>query len=448
MREESGMSVESVERAVIDVVAITDPLGRERAEALDRRDPLRAFRDRFYVRTDRIYLDGNSLGLASRDAEAAVLAAIEDWKLRAIDGWTTGERPWFYLAEELGAMQAELMGARPEEIVVTGSTTVNLHALVATFYQPTPARHKLLADVLNFPSDIYALQSQVRLRGEDPARSLVLVASRDGRTIEEDDLIAAMTDEVALAVLPAVLYRSGQWLDVPRLTRAARERGILVGFDCSHSAGAVPHQLHDWEVDFAFWCNYKYLNGGPGAVGSLFVHERNFWRRPGLAGWFGNRKETQFDLALEFDPAATAGAWQIGTPPVLGAAALSGSLKMFAEAGIEAVRAKSLAQTSYFIELANAILADEPYGFTVGTPRAPERRGGHVALEHPDAVRICKALKARGIVPDFRYPNVIRLAPIPFYTTYAELWQTIQTIKDIVDRGEHRDFGGDRGIVA
>lgn len=424
-----------------------DHLSLAYAVALDAADPLRAFRNRFYLRTDRIYLDGNSLGLASRDAEAAVLAAIEDWKQRGIDGWTSGDRPWFYLAEELGAMQAEVMGARPDEIVVTGSTTVNLHGLVASFYRPTATRFKLVADVLNFSSDIYALQSQIRLRGRDPSTDLVLVASRDGRTIEEADVIAAFTDEVVLAVLPAVFYRGGQWLDLPRITRAAHERGILVGFDCSHSAGSVPHHLHDWNVDFAFWCNYKYLNGGPGAVGSLYVHERHFGTPPGLAGWFGSRKESQFDLALEFDPSPTAGAWQISTPPVLGAAALYGSLRMFQEAGIEAVRAKSLAQTGYLIELADRIIAPEPYGFSVGTPREAARRGGHVALEHPDAVRVCKALKARGIIPDFRYPNVIRLAPIPFYTTYGELWHAVQTIKNIVDHDEHRSFGNQRDVV-
>lgn len=432
----------------MDLTIEADPLSLAHASSLDLHDALRGFRDRFYLHTDRIYLDGNSLGLASRDAEAAVLQAIESWKTHGIDGWTTGERPWFYLAEELGAMQADLIGARPEEIVVTGSTTTNLHALVATFYQPTETRFKLVADVLNFSSDVYALQSQVRLRGQDAVTSLILVASRDGRTIEEDDLIAAMSDDVVLAVFPSVLYRSGQSLDVARLTRAAHERGILVGFDCSHSAGAVPHHLHDWEVDFAFWCNYKYLNGGPGAVGSLYVHERHFGTAPGLAGWFGSRKDRQFDLALEFEPAPTAGAWQISTPPVLGAAALYGSLKMFAEAGIEAVRTKSLAQTAYLMNLVDQILAPEPYGFAVGTPREPARRGGHVALEHPDAVRVCKALKVRGIIPDFRYPNVIRLAPIPFYTTYAELWRTVQTIKEIVDRGEHRDFSGERETVA
>jgi kynureninase len=432
----------------MDLTNILEDPGLADARDRDARDPLRAFRERFYVRSDRIYLDGNSLGLASRDAEQAVLRALEEWKERAIDGWTQGDHPWFYLAEELGTLQGDLMGARAAEIVVTGSTTVNLHSLVATFYRPADRRPRIVADVLNFSSDIYALQSQVRLRGYDPAAHLVLVASRDGRTLLEDDLIDAMSDEVALVVLPTVLYRSGQLLDVARLTRAAHERGILIGFDCCHSAGSVPHHLHDWDVDFAFWCNYKYLNGGPGAVGSLFVHERHFGTIPALAGWFGSAKERQFDLLLDFEPAPSAGAWQISTTPVLGAAALYGALKLFEEAGIARVREKSLAQTGYLMVLVDEVLSPPLYDFVVGTPREASRRGGHVAVEHPDAVRICKALKARGIVPDFRPPNVIRLAPIPLYTSYAELWQTVQALKAIVDRGEHLHFSGQRGIVA
>ena len=421
-------------------------LGIDHAVARDRADPLGRFRERFYTRPDRIYLDGNSLGLASRDAEAAVLATLEDWKRLGIDGWLSGERPWFYLAEELGALEAELVGAGPEELVVTGSTTVNLHSLVSTFYRPSGARTRILADELNFPSDIYALASQVRLRGYDPDDHLVLVRSRDGRTLDEADVVAAMTDEVALVVLPAVLYRSGQLLDLERLTRVAHERGIPIGFDCAHSVGAVPHRLHDWGVDFAFWCTYKYLNGGPGAVGSLFVHERHFGAMPGLAGWWGHHKERQFDMALHFEPAPGAGAWQIGTPPVLGAATLYGSLRIFREAGIERVRAKSLDQTGYLMFLIDELLS--PLGFSVGNPREAARRGGHVALEHPDAVRIAKALKERGVIPDFRPPNVIRLAPVALYTTYAELWRTAEILREIVDSGQHERYSAARETVA
>jgi kynureninase len=423
-------------------------LGPRYAAERDGADPLRAIRDRFYVRDDRIYLDGNSLGLASRDAEAAVLRALEDWKALGIDGWTEGDRPWFHLGEELGALQAELVGARPDEVVLTGTTTVNLHSLVATFYRPAGRRTKILADELNFPSDIYALASEVRLRGYAPEEHLVLARSRDGRTLDEGDLIAAMGDDVALVVLPSVLYRSGQLLDMARLTAAAHERGIPIGFDCSHSVGSVPHRLHDWDVDFALWCTYKYLNGGPGAVGSLFVHRRQFGTPPALAGWWGYDKARQFDMALDFAPAASAGGWQISTPPVLSAAALYGTLRMFREAGIRRVREASLNRTGYLIFLIDELLSGAPCGFGVGTPREPERRGGHVALEHPDAIRICKALKARGVIPDFRFPNVIRLAPIALYTTYTELWRTVEILREIVDRGEHLAFSGERGAVA
>lgn len=421
-------------------------LGPEYALARDGQDPLRRFRERFYADADRIYLDGNSLGLASQDAEAAVLKALADWKRQGIEGWTGGERPWYYMAEDLGALQAELMGAKPEELVVTGTTTVNLHALVATFYRPAGRRTKIRADELNFPSDIYALQSQVRLKGGDPEADLILAPSSDGRTLGEEDLIAAMTDEVAVVVLPAVLYRSGQLLDMERLTREAHARGILIGFDCCHSAGAVPHQLHDWGVDFAFWCTYKYLNGGPGAVATLFVHERHFGTLPGLTGWFGCNKEKQFDMALEFHQAPGAGAWQISTPSIFSAAPLYGSLAIHREAGMAAIRAKSLDQTGYLMYLIDEILA--PYGFAIGNPREAERRGGHVALEHADAIRICKALKEQGVIPDFRAPNVIRLAPVALYNTYSELWQTVQILKRIVTEGLHEKFSGQRGTVA
>ena len=425
--------------------ALDGALSREDAALRDARDPLAAYRARFYTRPDSIYLDGNSLGLASRDAEAAVLAALADWKAHGIDGWLAGNRPWFTFGEELGALQAGLVGARETEVVVTGSTTVNLHVLVSTFFHPSGSRTKILSDALDFPSDVYALRSQLALRGLDPSDDLVLVPSRDGRTIDEADVIEHMTEDVALVLLSTVLYRSGQLLDVERLTRAARERGIPIGWDGSHSVGVVPHRLHHWGADFAFWCGYKYLNGGPGAVGALFVHERHHGTLPGLAGWWGSDKARQFDMALEFTPASGASAWQIGTPPVLGAAALYGALAIAREAGIDAIRAKSLDQTAYLTAVVDGLA---PLGFSVGTPREPARRGGHVAVEHAEAVRITKALKARGIVPDFRPPNVIRLAPIPLYTTFVELWETGRALREIIETGEYLHFAGDRDTVA
>lgn len=419
------------------------------ARALDAADSLSRFRERFHLLPGKIYLDGNSLGLLSRDAEAETLAALEEWKTLGIDGWLSASPPWFMLGEELGAMVAPLIGAEPEAVVVAGTTTVNQHALTATFYRPEGERRKIVATELDFPSDIYALQSLIRLHGGDPERDLVRVSSSDGSNIDEADIISALSDEVALALLPAVLYRSGQLLDIPRLAGAARERGIPLGFDCAHSIGAVPHHFDDWGVDWAFWCSYKYLNAGPGATGGLYVNRRHWGTAPGLAGWWGYQKDHQFDMVHAWLGAASAGAWQISTPPLLATAPLRGSLRLFHEAGIEALRARSLAQTAYLGWLLDERgLTSPPFDFAIGTPREPARRGGHLAIEHEDATRIAKALKSRGIVPDFRAPNVIRLAPAPLYTAYHDLWQAVEALREIIERGEHHAVASGRELVA
>ncbi|WP_241154362.1 kynureninase [Staphylospora marina] len=418
----------------------------EKARLLDERDPLASFKSEFYLKEGVIYLDGNSLGLLSRRAERSVLKLLESWKELGIDGWTEGEHPWFWLSERLGAKMAPLVGALEHEVVVTGSTTVNLHQLVSTFYKPEGRKTKILADELNFPSDIYALKSQLELRGLDPEEHLIRVKSRDGRCLDEGDIIAHMTDEVALMLLPTVLYRSGQILDVERLTREARARGIVAGWDACHSAGAVPHRFHDWDVDFAFWCTYKYLNSGPGGVAALFVHERHHGKSPGLAGWFGSDKQKQFDMSHDFTPAKEAGAWQIGTPHVLSTASLIGSLEIFHEAGIDRIREKSLQLTDWMMELVETELAG--YGFDIGTPTEENRRGGHVALEHPEAARICKALKADGVIPDFRAPNVIRLAPVALYTSFGDVLEAIRRLKAIMDEKKYEQYENERGVVA
>jgi kynureninase len=331
---------------------------------LDAKDPLRQFRERFYVPPGTTYLDGNSLGLLSRDAEQSVRDALESWKTLGIDGWLAADPPWFTLGEQLGAQMAALVGAAPESVVVTGSTTVNLHQTIGTFYRPQGQKRKIVATGLDFPSDVYAMQSQIRLRGGDPEQDLVLVPSRDRRTITEDDLIAAMTDEVALAMLPTVLYRSGQLLDIPRLTAAAHDASIPIGFDCAHSVGALPHEFDAWDVDFAVWCSYKHLNGGPGGVGALYVNPHHFGTEPALAGWWGYRKDRQFEMVHQWEGAEHAGAFQIGTVPLLSSAALLGSLAIFEEAGIEAIRAKSLTQTDYLIDLIEGMgLCDPPYHY-------------------------------------------------------------------------------------
>jgi len=367
----------------IQAPARAEIAGEAHALALDAADPLARFRERFHLPPGRIYLDGNSLGLLSRDAEEETRAALDQWRELAIAGWLEADPPWFTLGEDLGAMAAPLVGAEPGAVVVTGATTVNLHALVSTFYRPAGERRKIVATALDFPSDVYALAGQIRLRGGDPTTDLILVPSRDGRIIEEEDVVAAFSDEVALALLPSVLYRSGQLLDIPRLAAAARERGVSLGFDCAHSIGAIPHEFDEWGVDWAFWCSYKYLNAGPGAIGGLYVNRRHWGKTPGMAGWWGYEKARQFDMAFAWAGAEGAGAWQIGTPSLLAAAPLRGSLRLFAEAGIEAVRAKSLAQTGYLIDLLEAAgLTAPPYGYGVGSPREADRRGGHVAVEH------------------------------------------------------------------
>ncbi len=424
----------------------TDIYSKEYAHLLDGKDQLASFRKEFYIKENTIYLDGNSLGLLSKRAEQSLFGIVDSWKSYGIDGWTEGEHPWFYLSESIGEKMAALVGAEPDEVVASGSITVNLHQLVSTFYEPEGRRTKILADELNFPSDIYALQSQLQLKGYSPEDHLLQVKSEDGHFLKEDDIIKAMTEDVALILLPSVLYRSGQILDMKRLTEEAHKRGIVIGFDLAHSAGALPHKLSDWGVDFAVWCTYKHLNGGPGAVGALYVNKKHFGKRPGLSGWFSSKKDKQFDMEHELSHADDAGAYQIGTPHVLSLAPLLGSLEIFAEAGIERIRAKSLKLTRYMMDLIKYELAG--YGFIIRNPEKDSERGGHLFLEHPEAARISKALKANGIIPDFRAPNGIRLAPVALYNSFTEVWETVQTLKRIMDEEEYKKFENKRGVVA
>jgi len=402
-----------------------------RAAALDRADPLARFRAEFFVPTGKIYLDGNSLGLLSRRAEEHLRRVTEEWRTLGIEGWTDANPPWITLSETVAARLAPLVGAAPEEVAVTGSTTTNLHQLLATLFDPSSPRKVIVADELNFPSDLHALASHLRQRGLDPATHLRLVRSRDGHTLALADILAALTPDVQVLLLPPVLFKSGQLLDVAALTGEARARGILIGFDCSHSIGAVPHQFDRDGVDFAFWCSYKYLNAGPGAVGGLYLNRRHHGRATGLAGWWGVRPDRRFAMSAQHEPAADASALHIGTPHLLSLAPLLGSLELFEEAGgIAPLRAKSLAQTNYLIALAETELAG--LGFGLATPRAHPERGGHISLSHPEAWRICAALKAAGVVPDFRPPDLIRLAPAPLYTSFADCAGAIDRLKKIM----------------
>lgn len=421
-------------------------LGEEFAKKLDLEDPLKEIRNRFYIKEDEIYMDGNSLGLMSKDAEKALMRVVEEWKNLGINGWMNAEIPWFYYPEELAKLQAPLVGAREDEVIIHSSTTVNLHALVSTFFNPEGKRNKILMDSLTFPSDRYAVEGQLKLKGFEPKEHLVVVESKDGKTLDEREIVEKMNDDIALILLPSVLYRSGQLLDMQYLTEEAHKRDIIIGFDCCHSVGAIPHYLSKWEVDFAFWCNYKYCNNGPGGTASIYVNKKHFHREPVLAGWYGYIKDKQFDLSNEFQSANNAGAWQIGTSHMLSMAPLEGSLKMFNEIGIEKIREKSLKITEYLMYLIDNELSQ--YGFIIGNPREDHRRGGHVALEHEEAVRINEAMKDRGIVPDFRYPNVIRLAPVALYISYHDVWKVVEIIKDIMRNEVYKNYSKKRGVVA
>jgi kynureninase len=405
---------------------------RNHAAALDRVDPLARFRAEFHQPVGQVYLDGNSLGLLSRRAEAATRRVLDEWRTLGIGGWTDAPQPWVALTESIAGQLAPLVGAAADQLCVAGSTTGNLHQLLATLFDPAHAsRRVILGDELNFPSDAHAITSHLRQRGLDPAAHYREVRSGNGRTLCEGEIIAGFTSDVQLAVLPAVLFTSGQLLNVARLTHEAHARGIVIGFDCSHSIGAVPHAFDADDVDFAFWCSYKYLNAGPGAVGGQYLNRRHHARAPGLAGWWGVKLDRRFAMSHAHEPAAGATALHVGTPHVLSVAPLQGSLELFAAAGgMAPLREKSLALTSWLIELADAHLA--PLGFSVVTPREAARRGGHVSLAHPEAWRICQALKAAGVVLDFRPPDVVRLAPVAFYNSYTDVVEAVEHLHHIV----------------
>lgn len=418
----------------------------ECAKRLDQEDSLAKFKERFYIRENMIYMDGNSQGLCSKDAEKYVEKAMAAWRKYGIEMWTAPDADYFLYQDKLGALIAPLINANDREVTVCTNTTINVHQGIATFYEPTAKRNKILVDDLNFPTDRYAVDSQIKLHGLRPEDCLKIVKSKDGEYIDEEKVIEAMTEDVCVVLLPSVLYRSAQLLDMEKITKAAHERGIYIGWDLCHSIGIVPHDFQKIQPDFAMWCNYKYLNGGPGAIAGFYINKKHFKREPGLAGWHGNNKETQFNLSHTFEHAEYAGGWQTGSQPVLSMAPLEGSLKMYAEAGMDNIRAKSLKITEYLMYLIDTKL--KKYGFSCGNPRDDKIRGGHVALVHEEAIRINAAMKEREVIPDFRFPNVIRLAPIPLYTSYEDVYEMVERIIEIMDNKDYEKFEKKIGTVA
>lgn len=420
-------------------------LDLEFAKEMDEKDQLKKYRDRFYLGEGEIYFDGNSLGPCSKDAEKTLLGVLEVWKKEKILIWNIDNGKYFKYPQYIGGLFAPMINAGANEITITNNTTTNIHQALATFYRPDKNKYKILVDELNFPSDIHAAKSQVKLHGLDPKDAIKVVPSRDGRIIEEDDIIEAMTNDVAIALLPSLLYRSAQLVDMERVTRAAQDRGIIIGWDLCHSIGSVPHDFKKIDPDFAVWCTYKHIAGGPGSNAALYINKKHFGSQPGLAGWFGNRKDTQFLMDHEHSPAPDADAWLTGTPNLLSMAPIEGVMKIFNEAGILNIRKKSLKLTDYLIYLIENKLAK--HGFANGTPLDHNRRGGHIALEHEEAYRICLALKEKSVIPDFREPNVIRLAPVALYCSFEDVYRVVDILEEIIREKTYQKFSNRRDLV-
>jgi kynureninase len=407
---------------------------------LDSEDPLRHFRQKFHLPLGKdnkplIYFAGNSLGLMPKAARAIVEEELDNWAKLGVDAHLATGTPWYTYHEALREPTARLVGAKPLEVICMNSLTVNLHLMMATFYRPTKSRFKILMEEPAFPSDTYAIKTQIAHHGLDPNDTLILARPRKGefaiQTEDILDLIKKDAGQLAVVMLAGVNFFTGQLFDIEKITAAARKRGIVVGFDLAHAIGNVPLSLHDWNLDFAVWCSYKYLNAGPGAVAGAFVHERHATdeKLPRLAGWFGNDPNTRFRLHLEpeFIPVASADGWQISNPPIFSMAPLRASLAIFDEAGgMEPLRAKSVRLTSYLEFLLTEIGSKK---FTVITPREPDARGCQLSIlahEHPK--QLLKELETANVKCDFREPNVIRVAPTPLYNTFREVWRFARTL--------------------
>ncbi len=410
----------------------------EFALQLDREDPLREFRDRFELPRGAdgkplIYFCGNSLGLMPKTARGAVDHELDAWAKFAVEAHHGIDRPWYTYHEPLREPLARLVGARPHEVVCMNTLTVNLHLMLASFYRPTKTRFKIVMETPAFPSDVYAIKSQIAHYGFDPKDALLLVAAREGEnTIRQEQFEAAIAehgDSVAVIAVGALNFITGQFFDIQAISAAAREHGITVGVDLAHAIGNVPLAMHDWNVDFAVWCTYKYLNSGPGAVAGAFVHERHATntKLPRLAGWFGNDPKTRFRLDSDFIPVPSADAWQVSNPPIFSMAPIRASLAIFDDAGgMKPLREKSVKLTAYLEFLLDEIGSER---FTVITPREPSQRGCQLSImAHENPKELLEKLQAAGVRCDFREPNVIRAAPTPLYNTFHEVWRFAQIL--------------------
>ena len=405
--------------------------GCDFAVAMDAADPLATYRGRFcFPKTKNgekcVYLCGHSLGLQPKEAKKYVDQELDNWAQLGVEAHFRAHSPWLHYHRLLTDQTAELVGAKPIEVVVMNSLTVNLHLMMVSFYRPTRQRHKILIERGAFPSDQYAIKSHIHFRGFDPASSLLEVAPRKGEScIRDEDILSLIEkegDSIALILLGGVNYATGQAFDLAAITQAGHARGCVVGFDLAHAAGNVVLKLHEWGPDFAAWCSYKYLNGGPGCVAGSFIHERHArnFDIPRFAGWWGNREETRFEMKPEFIPMIGAEGWQLSNPPILPLAALRASMNIFHEAGMEQLRAKSVSLTGYLEFLLNQHASPK---FSLITPRETQGRGAQLSIRVPDCGQAaCAKLAADGVVVDWRQPDILRVAPVPLYNSYQDVY--------------------------
>lgn len=426
---------------------MTATVSTERAFALeqDQGDPLGSYRDAFLMPTQddgapMVYLCGNSLGLQPKQTRGMLHQELDKWEKLGVEGHFEEPMPWYDYHEFFQASLAHIAGATPEEVVVMGSLTTNLHLLMVSFYRPTRQRYRLVIEGGAFPSDRYAVASQAKFHGFDPTDAVVELQPRSGEhTLRTEDIEAYLEEEgdkVALVMLSGVNFYTGQVFDMARITQAGHKAGAVVGFDLAHAAGNVPLSLHDWGVDFAAWCSYKYLNSGPGGVACCFVHERHAEdpSLPRFAGWWGNDPKTRFSMPDEFVPQRGAAGWQLSNAPILPMAALKASLDLFEAATMPALRAKSIELTGYLAALLGQI-PSRPFGIL--TPTEEQARGCQLSIRNPspdDANRLEAFLRQKGIICDIRH-DVIRIAPVPLYNSFLDAWLFYDALREYATKG-------------
>jgi len=407
----------------------------EFAQELDEKDPLKSFREKFHIPNFHAkqtrYFTGNSLGLQPKSTQEYIIRELDAWSKYGVEGHFLAEKPWFSYHEFLTKKLAKVVGALPSEVVVTHSLTTNLHLLMVSFYQPKGVRTKILCEAKAFPSDQYALESQVKFHGLDVAKNLIEVAPREGEhLIREEDIykkIEELGDELALVMIGGVNYYSGQLFDMKKITDAGHKVGAMVGFDLAHAAGNINLKLHDWGMDFAAWCSYKYMNSSPGGVSGMFVHERHAYKPelPRFAGWWGYDKETRFLMQPGFNPMKGAEGWQLSNAPILGMAAHLASLDIFDEAGMEAIGQKRDLMTGFLEFVIESISEKNKHKvtFEIITPKDKAKRGAQLSiLVHGQGKSLFDALSNEGVVADWREPNVIRIAPAPLYNSFEDCY--------------------------